>query len=92
MLRARSRGPSRIAPNAAAPDLTAGAISLAVITVDLVALICFARAVGGALTGVALCVPGGVRPPALEVQRWMGGPQPAWTSPPLLSAPPPSPR
>jgi len=29
---------SRIAPDAAAPGLTAGAISLAVITVDLVAL------------------------------------------------------
>jgi nucleotide-binding universal stress UspA family protein len=48
--------------------------------------ICFALAAGGALTGVALYLLGGVRPSAPAVQQWMDGPQPAWTSPPLLAA------
>jgi hypothetical protein len=48
--------------------------------------ICFSLAAGGALTGVALYLLGGVRPSAPAVHRWMDGPQPAWTSPPLLAA------
>jgi nucleotide-binding universal stress UspA family protein/MFS family permease len=48
--------------------------------------ICFGLSVGGALVGVLLYVLGGVRPPAPAVERWMGGEEPAWESPPLLAA------
>jgi nucleotide-binding universal stress UspA family protein/MFS family permease len=47
--------------------------------------ICFALAVGGAVVGVLLYQLGGVRPPAPNLQRWMGAGEPAWDSPPLLA-------
>jgi len=47
--------------------------------------ICFGLAVGGALVFVLLYVLGGVRPAAPDLQRWMGGQEPAWESPPLLA-------
>jgi nucleotide-binding universal stress UspA family protein/MFS family permease len=48
--------------------------------------ICFALAAGGALAGVVLYLLGGVRPSAPAVERWVGGQEPAWESPPLLAA------
>ena len=48
--------------------------------------ICFGLAVGGAVVGVLLYLLGRVRPPAPVVERWMGGQEPAWESPPLLAA------
>jgi nucleotide-binding universal stress UspA family protein len=48
--------------------------------------ICFGIAAGGALIGVLLYLLGGVRPAAPAVVRWMGGQEPGWESPPLLSA------
>jgi nucleotide-binding universal stress UspA family protein/MFS family permease len=48
--------------------------------------ICFGLAAGGALAGVGLYLLGRVRPPAPALQRWMGGEEPAWDSPPLLAA------
>jgi nucleotide-binding universal stress UspA family protein len=48
--------------------------------------ICFALAAGGALAGVLLYLLGGVRPSASALQRWMGGREPGWESPPLLAA------
>ncbi len=49
--------------------------------------ICFGLAVGAALVGIALYLLGGVRPlpPAPALDRWMGGQEPAWDSPPLLA-------
>jgi nucleotide-binding universal stress UspA family protein/MFS family permease len=48
--------------------------------------ICFGLAVGGAVVGVLLYLLGRVRPPAPAVEQWMGGLEPAWESPPLLTA------
>jgi nucleotide-binding universal stress UspA family protein/MFS family permease len=48
--------------------------------------ICFGLSVGGAVVGVLLYVLGRVRPTAPALQRWMGGMEPAWESPPLLAA------
>src|SRR5215469_16348972 len=48
--------------------------------------ICFGLAIGGALAGVLLYLLGGVRPSASALQRWMGGREPGWESPPLLAA------
>ena len=48
--------------------------------------ICFGLSVGGAVVGVLLYLLGRVRPPAPAVERWMGGEEPAWESPPLLAA------
>jgi nucleotide-binding universal stress UspA family protein len=48
--------------------------------------ICFGLSVGGAMAGVLLYLLGGVRPSAPSVQRWTGGQDPAWDSPPLLAA------
>ena len=47
--------------------------------------ICFGLAVGGAVVFALLYVLGGVRPTAPALQRWMGGQEPAWESPPLLA-------
>jgi MFS family permease len=47
--------------------------------------ICFGLAVGGALFGVILYLLGGVRPPTPSPERWLGGEEPAWESPPLLA-------
>jgi nucleotide-binding universal stress UspA family protein len=47
--------------------------------------ICFGLAAGGAVLFTALYVLGGVRPVAPALQRWMGGQDPAWESPPLLA-------
>jgi MFS family permease len=47
--------------------------------------ICFGLSVGGGLVGVALYLLGRVRPPAPDVDRWIGGTEPAWDSPPLLA-------
>jgi nucleotide-binding universal stress UspA family protein/MFS family permease len=48
--------------------------------------ICFGVSAGGAVVGVLLYVLGRVRPPAPALERWMGGAEPAWESPPLLAA------
>ncbi len=48
--------------------------------------ICFGLAAGGVVAGAGLYVLGRVRPPAPSLQRWMGGQEPAWDSPPLLAA------
>jgi nucleotide-binding universal stress UspA family protein/MFS family permease len=48
--------------------------------------ICFGLSVGGAVVGALLYVLGRVRPPTPAVERWMGGQEPAWESPPLLAA------
>jgi nucleotide-binding universal stress UspA family protein/MFS family permease len=48
--------------------------------------ICFGLSAGGAIIFVCLYLLGGVRPAAPDLQRWMGGEEPAWESPPLLAA------
>jgi hypothetical protein len=48
--------------------------------------ICFGLSAGGALLAILLYVFGGVRPPPPVMERWFGGEQPAWDSPPLLAA------
>ena len=48
--------------------------------------ICFGLSAGGAIVGVLLYVLGRVRPTAPAIERWMGGMEPAWDSPPLLAA------
>jgi nucleotide-binding universal stress UspA family protein/MFS family permease len=48
--------------------------------------ICFGLSAGGAVVGAALYVLGRVRPSAPALERWMGGLEPAWESPPLLAA------
>jgi hypothetical protein len=47
--------------------------------------ICFGISTGGALAGVCLYALGGVRPPAPSLERWFGGKEPGWYSPPLLA-------
>ncbi|HSR85816.1 MAG TPA: universal stress protein [Streptosporangiaceae bacterium] len=47
--------------------------------------ICFGLAAGGAVLFAILYVLGGVRPAAPALQRWMGGQEPAWESPPLFA-------
>jgi nucleotide-binding universal stress UspA family protein len=41
--------------------------------------------VGAAIVGIVLYLLGRVRPPAPALERWMGGQEPAWYSPPLLA-------
>ena len=53
---------------------------------DTAMWICFGLSVGGAVVGVLLYALGRVRPAAPALERWMGGMEPAWESPPLLSA------
>jgi len=48
--------------------------------------VCFGLAAGGAVVGVLLYALGRVRPQAAAIERWMGGMEPAWDSPPLLAA------
>jgi nucleotide-binding universal stress UspA family protein/MFS family permease len=48
--------------------------------------ICFGLSVGAAIVGIGLYLLGRVRPPAPALDRWMGGQEPAWYSPPLLAA------
>jgi nucleotide-binding universal stress UspA family protein/MFS family permease len=48
--------------------------------------ICFGLAAGGAVVGVLLYLLGRVRPQAAALERWMGGQEAAWESPPLLAA------
>jgi MFS family permease len=48
--------------------------------------VCFGLAVGGAVVGVLLYLLGGAAPPAPSVQRFLGGQEPGWQSPPLLAA------
>lgn len=49
--------------------------------------ICFGLSVGGALAAISLYALGGVRnPPAPSLERWQGGEEPGWYSPPLLAA------
>ncbi len=48
-------------------------------------LICFGLSVGAALVGIGLYLLGRVKPPAPALDRWMGGQEPAWYSPPLLA-------
>jgi len=48
--------------------------------------ICFGLSVGAAVVGIGLYLLGRVRPPAPALERWMGGQEPAWDSPPLLAA------
>jgi nucleotide-binding universal stress UspA family protein/MFS family permease len=47
--------------------------------------ICFGLSAGGAVVGVLLYLLGRVRPSAPALERWMGGEEPAWESPPLLA-------
>jgi MFS family permease/nucleotide-binding universal stress UspA family protein len=47
--------------------------------------ICFGLSAGAAVVGVLLYVLGRVRPMAPALDRWMGGMEPAWESPPLLA-------
>ena len=48
--------------------------------------VCFGLAAGGGVVGVLLYALGRVRPAAAAIERWMGGMEPAWDSPPLLAA------
>jgi MFS family permease len=48
--------------------------------------VCFGLAAGGAVVGVLLYLLGGVTPPAPSLQRFLGGQEPGWESPPLLAA------
>jgi nucleotide-binding universal stress UspA family protein len=48
--------------------------------------ICFGLSVGAAIIGIGLYLLGRVQPPAPALERWMGGQEPAWDSPPLLAA------
>jgi nucleotide-binding universal stress UspA family protein/MFS family permease len=48
--------------------------------------ICFGLSAGGAVVFVLLYLLGRVRPSAPALDRWMGGQEPAWESPPLLAA------
>ncbi|MDT4927256.1 MAG: hypothetical protein QOF92_123 [Pseudonocardiales bacterium] len=48
--------------------------------------ICFGISAAGAVVGVCLYALGRVRPPAPSLDRWTGGQEPAWASPPLLAA------
>jgi MFS family permease len=47
--------------------------------------VCFGLSVGGAAVGIGLYALGRVRPPSPALERWMGGNDPAWDSPPLLA-------
>jgi len=47
--------------------------------------ICFGISAGGGLAGVCLYALGGVRPRAPSLERWFGGREPGWYSPPLLA-------
>jgi len=47
--------------------------------------ICFGISAGGALAGICLYALGRVRPPAPSLERWFGGQEPGWYSPPLLA-------
>jgi MFS family permease len=47
--------------------------------------ICFGLSAGGALVGISLNALGGVRPPTLAPERWLGGREPGWYSPPPLA-------
>jgi MFS family permease len=47
---------------------------------------CFWLAVGGTLLGVGVYVLGGAAPPAPSLDRFLGGSEPGWESPPLLAA------
>jgi nucleotide-binding universal stress UspA family protein/MFS family permease len=59
---------------------------LATPQMDTALWICFGLSAGAAIVGSGLYVLGRVRPPAPALERWMGGQQPAWYSPPLLAA------
>jgi nucleotide-binding universal stress UspA family protein len=48
--------------------------------------ICFGLSAGAGVVGIGLYLLGRVRPPAPALERWMGGQEPAWDSPPLLAA------
>jgi hypothetical protein len=48
--------------------------------------VCFGLAVGGTLLGVAVYLLGGARPVAPSLDRFLGGIEPGWDSPPLLEA------
>jgi nucleotide-binding universal stress UspA family protein/MFS family permease len=59
---------------------------LATPQLNTVLWICFGLSVGAAVIGIALYLLGRVRPPTPALERWMGGQEPAWDSPPLLAA------
>ena len=48
--------------------------------------VCFGLAVGGTLIGVLLYALGGTAPPGASLERFLGGGEPGWESPPLLAA------
>jgi MFS family permease len=48
--------------------------------------ICFGLTAGGALLGASLYALGRARPPAPSLERFLGGQEPGWESPPLLAA------
>jgi MFS family permease len=47
--------------------------------------VCFGLAVGGTLLGVLIYVLGGSAPPAPSLDRFLGGGEPGWQSPPLFA-------
>jgi hypothetical protein len=47
--------------------------------------VAFALSTGGALLAISLYALGGARPPTPMMERWAGGVDPAWDSPPLLA-------
>ena len=53
---------------------------------DTTLWICFGLSAGGAVVFVLLYLLGRVRLSAPALERWMGGQEPAWESPPLLAA------
>ncbi len=59
---------------------------LATPQMDAALWICFGLSVGAAIVGIGLYLLGRVRPSAPALERWMGGQEPAWDSPPLLAA------
>jgi hypothetical protein len=48
--------------------------------------VCFGLAVGGTVVGVLIYVLGGTAPPAPSLDRFLGGSEPGWQSPPLFAA------
>jgi MFS family permease len=48
--------------------------------------VCFGLAVGGTLIGIGVYVAGGATPVAPSLDRFLGGGEPGWESPPLLAA------
>ena len=59
---------------------------LATPSMSIALWICFGLSAGAGLVFVGLYLLGGVRPATPALDRWMGGQEPAWETPPLLAA------